>query len=168
MGYLKIDNCTDYFGSQTEGALKAFQQAQGIKQDGVAGLRTIDAINKVLSGRGIMRSLLFEVKTLSSDIITTAKKYMGTLTYMAAQALRVLIVLDLHQHVYKQFGINIPRSSSGQATVGTMVNKSNLQPGDLLIFSNTYKSGVSHTGLYIGNEMFIHSSTTSSCGVINL
>ena len=169
MGYLKIDNCTDYFGSQTEGALKAFQQAQGIKQDGVAGLRTIDAINKVLSGRGIVLEVATrgsEVKTLSSDIIATAKKYMGTPYVYGGSSPKGFDCSGFTSYVYKQFGINIPRSSSGQATVGTMVNKSNLQPGDLLIFSNTYKSGVSHTGLYIGNGMFIHSSTTSSGGVI--
>ena len=59
-------------------------------------------------------------------------------------------------YVYKQFGYSLPRSSASQATVGTPVSRSELIPGDLVFF-NTY-GGISHVGMYIGNNSFIHAT----------
>jgi peptidoglycan DL-endopeptidase CwlO len=58
-------------------------------------------------------------------------------------------------YVYKQFGIDLPRTSSGQYQVGEAVAKSNLLPGDIVLFKNTYKRGISHSGIYIGDNQFI-------------
>jgi len=40
---------------------------------------------------------------------------------------------------------------------GTPVKKSELKPGDLVFFQNTYKAGISHVGIYVGDGKFIHS-----------
>lgn len=66
-------------------------------------------------------------------------------------------------YVYKEFGITLPRTSLDQSQVGQAVSKSNLQPGDMVFFKNTYKAGISHAGIYIGNNKFL--SATSSGGV---
>ncbi len=55
------------------------------------------------------------------------------------------------RYVYGNFGISLPRTSAEQFNVGTAVSKSNLKKGDLVFFANTYKPGISHTGIYIGN-----------------
>lgn len=66
------------------------------------------------------------------------------------------------QWVYKNAaGINIPRVSREQAQSGTAVEKGNYKKGDLLYF-NTGGSGVSHVGIYIGGDKFIHCSGTQS------
>ena len=58
--------------------------------------------------------------------------------------------------VYKNFGITLSRSSSGMySSNGVSVVKSELMPGDLLFF-NTNGSGISHVGMYIGNNQYIH------------
>lgn len=63
-------------------------------------------------------------------------------------------------YVYKNsIGKTIPRTSKSQAVTGTTVSKSELMPGDLLFF-NTFGSGVSHVGMYVGNSKFIHASTS--------
>lgn len=54
-------------------------------------------------------------------------------------------------HVYKNFGVSLPRTSADQFKVGTAVSKSDLQKGDLVFFADTYKPGISHTGIYLGN-----------------
>lgn len=54
-------------------------------------------------------------------------------------------------HVFKNFDISLPRTSADQFDVGTPVSKSNLQEGDLVFFANTYKPGISHTGIYLGD-----------------
>ncbi|MCF6138782.1 S-layer homology domain-containing protein [Pseudalkalibacillus berkeleyi] len=64
------------------------------------------------------------------------------------------------QYVYNKIDVSIPRTSAAQSDYGTAVSKSNLQPGDLVYFSNTYKPGVSHSGVYVGDGKFIHASSS--------
>lgn len=72
----------------------------------------------------------------------------------------------LTMYVYKQFGVSLSHSATAQSKQGTKVSKSNLQPGDLVFFSN-YKTGkgIGHVGIYIGNNQFVHASTEKT-GVI--
>jgi len=63
------------------------------------------------------------------------------------------------QTVFKQAGINLPRSSSEQSHVGRFVPRSQLQPGDLVFFY----SPIHHVGIYIGNGKVLH--TYGSPGV---
>ncbi len=169
MGYLEIDQCTEYFGEQTEGALKSFQEDNELIPDGIAGLRTIEAINKTLVGRGIALpevSRGTELGSKAANILATAKKYLGVRYSYGGSTPNGFDCSGFTSYVFKQHGITLPRATTGQATVGTKVSKADLQPGDLVIFSNTYKAGPSHVGIYMGNGKFIHSSSTGSGGVI--
>ena len=44
LGYLDIDEPTEYYGSATEYAVKLFQRQHGLTMDGVAGTRTLELI----------------------------------------------------------------------------------------------------------------------------
>lgn len=59
-------------------------------------------------------------------------------------------------YVYRQVGIDLPHSAAQQYTFGIPVEKSLLQPADLVFFGS---SGVSHVGIYIGEGNFIHASS---------
>lgn len=67
------------------------------------------------------------------------------------------------QQVYLHFGYSLPRRASIQATVGTSVSISNLQPGDLVFYGDS--SGVGHVTIYIGGGQVVHASTPSK-GII--
>jgi cell wall-associated NlpC family hydrolase len=56
---------------------------------------------------------------------------------------------------FQQAGISLPHSSQAQAHGGQPVALSDLQPGDVL----TFYSDASHSGIYVGDGMMIHSST---------
>ncbi|WP_258195112.1 NlpC/P60 family protein [Rhodococcus sp. OK519] len=56
---------------------------------------------------------------------------------------------------YKQIGKVLPRSSQAQASGGTPVDKSQLQPGDVVLFYDD----ASHVGLYAGDGNVLHAST---------
>lgn len=62
------------------------------------------------------------------------------------------------QYVFNEFSIDLPRASKGQAGIGTKVAKKNLRKGDLVFF-NTDGKGISHVGIYLGNDEFAHTST---------
>jgi cell wall-associated NlpC family hydrolase/uncharacterized protein YraI len=64
-------------------------------------------------------------------------------------------------------GKNIWYGLYTQLSAGTPVSRSQLQPGDLVFFQNTYKAGVSHVGIYIGNNRFIHAQNESTGVVIS-
>lgn len=57
---------------------------------------------------------------------------------------------------YRQLGIRLPRTARDQYGVGTAVSRGNLRPGDLVFFKNTYRRGISHVGIYVGNDRFVH------------
>ena len=69
-------------------------------------------------------------------------------------------------YVYKQFGYSINRTASNQLDNGYAVERSALQPGDLVMFCQYGSTKrASHVGLYIGNNQYIHASTPGT-GVI--
>ncbi|MDR0861960.1 MAG: C40 family peptidase [Oscillospiraceae bacterium] len=71
-------------------------------------------------------------------------------------------------YVYKQFGYGITRNASGQwRDNGTKISKSELAAGDLVFFSSNGGKSVTHVGLYIGDQEFIHASGTNVGVVIS-
>jgi cell wall-associated NlpC family hydrolase len=58
--------------------------------------------------------------------------------------------------VYGQFGVPLPHDEAGQLASGPAVSSDQLEPGDVLVFANTYRRGLSHTGIYLGDGRFVH------------
>ncbi len=61
--------------------------------------------------------------------------------------------------VYENFGITLQRNSASMYSQGTYVAKDELQAGDLLFFNTGGNTNISHVGMYLGDNMYIHSST---------
>jgi cell wall-associated NlpC family hydrolase len=58
---------------------------------------------------------------------------------------------------HTDLGFAIPRDANSQSKVCVPVQRNDLQPGDALIFADSCGS-VTHVGLYIGNNMFLHAA----------
>jgi peptidoglycan DL-endopeptidase CwlO len=58
-------------------------------------------------------------------------------------------------YVYAQVGVSLPHNAAAQYGHGTPVDRSQLQPGDLVFFN-----GLGHAGIYVGGGSFIHSPHT--------
>ncbi|WP_026119813.1 C40 family peptidase [Nocardiopsis ganjiahuensis] len=64
----------------------------------------------------------------------------------------------LTQAAWAQAGVNLPRTTFDQVNAGQRVSWENKQPGDLLFF---YGASPSHVGLYAGDGVMVHASTSS-------
>lgn len=102
-------------------------------------------------------------------IVDTASKCLGRVKYVfgASQintdGSGIADCSAFTQWVFKQNGINIGRNTESQMSYGQKIQKNELTPGDLVFFADTYasgyKNGVSHVGIYVGNNEFIHCSS---------
>jgi cell wall-associated NlpC family hydrolase len=65
------------------------------------------------------------------------------------------------QYLYKKHHINLPRTAWEQSQKGQVIQKDNLQKGDLLFFLTDKKRGIpiTHVGIYIGDGNFIHAAS---------
>ncbi len=71
------------------------------------------------------------------------------------------------QFAYNKAGKNMPRlSTDGYFDRSHYVNKPEV--GDLVFFSGTYRSGISHMGIYVGNNQFIHAGTSTGVTITSL
>src|SRR5688500_13099441 len=63
---------------------------------------------------------------------------------------------------HAQVGVELPRSSHDQGRYGTIISPGEeLKRGDLVFFHSTFKKAhlITHTGIYLGENKFIHTST---------
>ena len=104
---------------------------------------------------------------IRQKIITTAKTYIGVPYVWGGSAPSGFDCSGFVQYVFKAHGITLPRTSKQQWTVGTLISKSSLQPGDLVFFE-TGGSGISHLGIYIGDGQFIHASSSKGVMISSL
>ena len=63
--------------------------------------------------------------------------------------------------------IDLPRTAAAQFREGCLVEQDELQPGDLVFFKNTYKRGISHVGIYVGDGKFVHAASSRRSVVID-
>lgn len=71
------------------------------------------------------------------------------------------------QYVYRQVGVELPRTTYAQSSAGAQVAQGQLQPGDLLIFS-IGGVAMSHAGIYIGGGQFVHADADRGIAVAAL
>lgn len=91
-------------------------------------------------------------------VISAARGMLGTRYRFGAESRSATDCSGLTQQVFRRQGVNLPRTAREQASVGQRVSTNDLKPGDLVFFHTT-RSGISHVGIYKGNNEFIHASS---------
>ena len=101
---------------------------------------------------------------LGSRVVSVAYKYNGYRYRYGGSSPAGFDCSGFVYYVYKQAGYTIGRDTNAQYNSGTRVSFNNLQPGDIVLFSNTYRRGLSHAAIYIGGGKIIH-AVNESVGV---
>lgn len=103
------------------------------------------------------------IKTLSTiarlsgqSIVSTASSYIGSpYAWIGDTPATGFSCTGFVHWVYSQFGYNTSEDVDVLYNSYTHVASGDLQPGDVLIFANTYHAGLSHAAIYIGGGQMI-------------
>ncbi|EKU70444.1 C40 family peptidase [Selenomonas sp. F0473] len=182
-GY-KIKNANGVFDKNTERAVAEFQRDNKIKITGIVNNATWRALKEAPAVRpwGVDvpppakankmplapngRTILPASKV--SDVIKTAKAYMGTPYVFGGATPKGFDCSGYLQYVFQKQGIAIPRTADEQYKLGLRTKSAKeLVPGDLVFFE-TYEKGASHCGIYLGKDEFIHASTSKGVRIDKL
>jgi peptidoglycan DL-endopeptidase CwlO len=88
-------------------------------------------------------------------VVGIAMQYLGTPYVYGGSSPSGFDCSGFVMYVYSQVGVSLPHNAAAQYGHGTPVDRSQLQPGDLVFFN-----GLGHNGIYIGGGSFIHSPHT--------
>jgi cell wall-associated NlpC family hydrolase len=69
--------------------------------------------------------------------------------------------------VLTTLGVDIGHGIEGQPAAGAWIDYGAWAPGDLIFFQNTYRAGISHVGIYVGDVLFIHAENEGTGVVIS-
>lgn len=95
-----------------------------------------------------------------NKIVATAKQHLGVPYKWGGTTPSGFDCSGFVYYVLRCNGINVSRTQTAMYSEGKPVSKSNLQPGDVVFFQNTYKAGLSHVGIYVGDGQFIHAPSS--------
>ena len=102
-----------------------------------------------------------------SSIVNTAYKYMGVPYVWAGTSPKGFDCSGFIYYVFGEHGIKTNRTAASLYNNGSYVQRSDLQPGDIICFYNGGYSYIGHVGIYIGNDQFIHASSAGGKVVID-
>jgi cell wall-associated NlpC family hydrolase len=102
------------------------------------------------------------------EVVRVAKKYKGAKYKWGGASPKGFDCSGFTWYVYKKAaGKDISRSVEEQWKRGRAVSRGKWRPGDLVFFENTFERGLSHVGIYIKGNDFIHAENEKTGVVIS-
>lgn len=142
-----------------------------VKANGKTGWVSGDLLTKVTAKKAAPKKAAAKkpaVKKVSnssasSKLINNAKALKGIKYKFGGTTKSGFDCSGFIQYAFKQSGKNVARDTLGQYAGTKQISKP--QAGDLVFFSGTYRPGISHVGIYLGNNQFIHASTSKGVAI---
>lgn len=147
---------TSTYDDATKEAVTKFQTANNLEATGIVDKATLIKINLVSSTQAASRS---NADFDGGRIVDYAKKFLGAPYKWGASNGKSFDCSGYVMYIFKNFGIKLGHGADDQFSTGAKVAKEDLQLGDAVFFT-TYKKGASHVGIYVGDNKFIHASSS--------
>jgi cell wall-associated NlpC family hydrolase len=107
-----------------------------------------------------------EINTEALAVVNYSMNFIGTpYVYGGTSLTSGVDCSGFTYSIYQNFGITLNRIAADQYLQGTYVPYDQLQPGDLVFFNTGGDSEISHVGMYVGDNKYIHSTDGSANGV---
>ncbi len=117
-----------------------------------------DAVNAALQPETIN---VTSVGGRGSEVVSLAQSFMGSRYVSGGKSPATgFDCSGFTYYIYGQFGVSLGGSAASQSSAGTPVDRSALQPGDLLLFYDEGMTKIGHVGIYVGNGVFVHSANS--------
>ncbi len=140
----------------------------------------VDVLNVLEDNELREKLILFEmegIERLPEDsvnldrAIQTASSYLGTRHRMGGLSRQGIDCSGLVKVAFAEAGLVLPHSSNEQARFGRVIPQmEELKAGDMVFFCNSYatRNPITHSGIYIGNNNFIHASFSAGVVITSL
>ena len=179
LGYLKSDQVTSYYGTDTVDAVKNFQHRNYLTKDGKAGEKTLEAINSPDARVSYTREqeIIAEKKKQAAlarassaagridKLINAAKKQLGDPYILGKSGPDSFDCSGLVVYCLRQANVYTRRLNAAGLSKTTSWKKisdiDDLQRGDLIFFKSDDSSTVGHVGIYIGGGEMIDASSAN-------
>lgn len=118
-----------------------------------------DEMDRLLADKGLLTQIdqvRQNVSHKASELVVTAMGFLGVPYKRGGNNENGFDCSGFVRSIYQQsVGLLLPRRAEQQAAATESIDKSELQPGDLVFF-NTLRRAFSHVGIYVGEGKFIH------------
>lgn len=158
------------FGPQTKAALVKFQKDWNLVSDGIATKSTWDKLQEVSSihkeesssngGSGSSNTSFNSI-----NLVADAGSYIGVPYVWGGTTANGFDCSGFIQNVFQKNGVSLPRTVAMQWNATKAVSSPKV--GDIVYFE-TYTKGPSHNGIYIGNNQFIHSGSSTGVTITSM
>jgi cell wall-associated NlpC family hydrolase len=162
LGFFTYPMITDYFGTVTEESVEKFQKTYGLPVTGIVTKRVLDKMTEVEKQKGQTPKTSDQI---TINVIANAAELMGTPYVWAGTTPQGFDCSGFLQYIFAKEGVSLPRTVAQMWKATTTVSEPAV--GDLVFFE-TYTTGPSHAGVYIGNNQFVHAGSSTGVTISNL
>lgn len=143
-----------------------------VKQKDVSARSTVEerdnTINKEAKEENKPESQEKNSAVTGNDIVGFAKQFLKYPYVLGASSPeKGFDCSGFTRYVYGHFGFSLGQVAASQTSLGAVVERENLQIGDLILFYNDGKTKIGHCGIFIGGGDFIHSANPQRGVVID-
>jgi peptidoglycan hydrolase-like protein with peptidoglycan-binding domain len=176
LGYFS-GTATGYFGTVTADALKEFQAQNELVVDAKAGKNTRsrlfsdDAVSWDGTDRVVDETTRPQTESETDKMLVFANEQLGKPYVYASEGPSSFDCSGFVYYVLKYMGVSTKRcSADGFSKIEnwTKINDRNaLIPGDILFFQSDGNTRISHAGIYLGDNTFIHASSSNASVIVS-
>ncbi|MGJ7921202.1 LysM peptidoglycan-binding domain-containing protein [Neobacillus sp. LXY-4] len=154
LGYYAVPAMTGNLDTATVQAIKTFQSDYGLPVTGTGDTATLTAVQHAI---------------VKKALVLDSRNYIGVPYLWGGSTPSGFDCSGFIYFMFNKHGVNTTRTTSGSLyTQGISIDRSKLQPGDLVFYAVNEPGVISHVGFYVGENQFISATSSKGIQVVSL